>query len=216
MKRIEGRDSSLQRHTKAGTQKNWSRVIRSDESKFCLFGSDGRRCVRHPVGKKFDPKFTKMTVKHGGGNVMVYGCFTSSGVGPLVRVDGKMDSIQFRDILRDVTVPFYNKKYRRKWVYQMDNDPKHKSQCVTQWLESKKVEVLPWPSQSPDLNPIEHLWDELGRRVRGRKHKNKDDLFAELESEWKQLQPSVCAKLVGSMSSRIEAVIKSRGYPTKY
>ena len=94
--------------------KNWSRVVWSDESKFCLFGSDGRRYVRRPVGKKFDPKYTKMTVKHGGGNVMVYGCFTSSGVGPLVRVDGKMDSIQFRDILRDVTVPFYNKKYRRK------------------------------------------------------------------------------------------------------
>ena len=80
----------------------------------------------------------------------------------------------------------------------------------------QKVEVLPWPSQSPDLNPIEHLWDELGRRVGAENIKNKDDLFAELESEWKQLQPSVCAKLVGSMSSRIEAVIKSRGYPTKY
>jgi len=63
-------------------------------------------------------------------------------------------------------------KLGRKWVFQMDNDPKHTSKVVAKWLKDNKVKVLELPSQSPDLNPIENLWAELKKRVRTRRPTN--------------------------------------------
>uniref|UniRef100_A0AAZ3Q250 Tc1-like transposase DDE domain-containing protein n=1 Tax=Oncorhynchus tshawytscha TaxID=74940 RepID=A0AAZ3Q250_ONCTS len=56
-------------------------------------------------------------------------------------------------------------KLGRKWVFQIDNDPKHASKVVAKWLKDNKVKVLEWSSQSPDFNPIEHLWAEPKKHV---------------------------------------------------
>ena len=60
----------------------------------------------------------------------------------------------------------------RKWVFQMDNDPKHTSNVLAKWLKDNKVKVLEWPSQSSDLNPMENLCKELKKHVRARRPTN--------------------------------------------
>ncbi|KMQ82292.1 paired box protein and transposase domain containing protein, partial [Lasius niger] len=172
------------------TTKDWKKVLWSDESKFNLFGSDGRRYIRRPKGTRMDPRYQRPTVKHGGGSVMVWGAFHHGGVGPLVHIDGIMDQNVYKNILEDHMLPYARKKVSRSvrgWMFQQDNDPKHTYKMVKNWFTAKKIKILDWPSQSADLNPIEHLWEHLGRKVGTRKHSSKTELLQDLQSEWAKI-----------------------------
>ena len=198
------------------TPQQWGKILWSDESKFMMFSSDGKKSVRRPKGKRTDAKHMVPTVKHGGGNIMVWGCFSRNGVGPLYPISGIIDKTMYKGILQDIMLPYAKEKMGRGCIFQQDNDLKHTSGLVKSWFHTKKVRLLDWPSQSPDLNPIEHLGEELDRRCKSRNPSNKDELFEMLKKEWCNIPVSTLMKLVDSMPRRCSAVIKAKGYPTKY
>ena len=103
-------------------------------------------------------------------------------------------------------------------AYQHDNAPVHKAKVIASWFEDNRVDVMNWAAQYLDLNPIEHLWDELERWLRGRsiQPQTKLELFTMFQELWKQIPPLVYQYLVESLSRRVKAVIAAEGGPTPY
>ena len=148
---------------------------------------------------------------------MFWGCFSSAGAGALVKVDGIMNSSQYKSILaQNLQASVRKLKMKRNFTFQHDNDPKHTSKSTKAWLHQRKIKVLEWPSQSPDLNPIEHLWGYLKRAVHRRFPCNLTDLERFCKEKWANIAKSRCAMLIHSYPKRLSAVIKSKGASTKY
>lgn len=199
--------------------KDWRFVIWSDESRYELCGSNRRQWVWRRPEQKMDIDCLVPTFKSGQKSVMVWGCFTRFGVGPLVRLKGRQSAKEYIEVLKNHLLPFIESLQRKKrFSYQDDNAPIHTAKKTRKWKEENSIPCIPWPAQSPDLNPIEHLWDELERRTRLREKppKNEEELYENLLEEWKKIPISVLEKLVDSMPDRVRAVNNANGYPTKY
>lgn len=141
----------------------------------------------------------------------------ASGVGNLHFIEGTMDKNVYIDILKtNVKQSAQKLRIEHNFKFYQDNDPKHTSLLLKNWLLYNCPKVIKTPAQSPDLNVIEHLWDELGRRMQKRVCSNKDQLKAALEEEWNLISPDVCKKLVESIPKRLKAVKNQKGYATNY
>lgn len=200
------------------TQRQWNKVLWSDESSFKIFSAPAAQRVRRRTGEAFRNQCIVPTVKHGGGSVMVWGCMTAAGVGRLTCVDGTINAAKYCDILRENMLPSARDHFRRgqNYIFQQDNAPCHTANATKAWFRTNRVHVMEWPAQSPDMNPIENLWHTLKKAVAERKPSNKRDLKNILLEEWGRISPNVCRRLVESMPARVTALIRSRGLPTKY
>ncbi len=126
---------------------------------------------------------------------MVWGCISAA-----------MNANMYCDILKQ--------RLGRRAVFQHDNDPKNTSKTTTALLKKLMVKVMDWPSMSPDLNPIEHMWGK--RKVEERKVSNIHQLRDVIMEEWKRTPVATCEALVNSMPKRVKAVLENNGGHTKY
>ncbi|KAI0238241.1 Ficolin-2 [Lamellibrachia satsuma] len=143
---------------------------------------------------------------------MVWGCMSGRGVGLLYLCVDTMRQDQYIRVLRNQMLPSAGTLYGegQAFVFQQDNAPCHKARRVCDYLEHSGVEVLDWPAQSPDLNPIEHLWEVLYRTVQGKKPSSLDALWQLLSKAWGAIPADTIQVLVHSMPKRCSAVIKAK------
>lgn len=202
------------------TVDEWRNVIWSDESAFGLVWGEGREYDWSKDGDILDDDSVIPTKKFNGGKVMIWGCITYEGVGFACKIDDILDSELYSEILRHElmeTVDFYKMDHSQV-IFQQDNDPKHTSNMSEETLEEIGLDVMEWPAQSPDLNPIEPFWKHLKKKLRDRKniYATKEELWEALQEELEVINKDLCRKLIASMPERVQAVIRAKGGYTKY
>lgn len=156
---------------------------------------------------------------------MLWGCMTWAGVGKLALVEGRMNALQYCDILSSNLTPTMDAcavlpdfPPREQLIFQQDNDPKHTSKRAQDWFREACIELMSWPAQSPDLNPIEHLWQHLKCKIGAHPEPaaGVHELWVRARTEWEKITIETCRALIESMPRRVEAVIKARGGHAKY
>ena len=195
---------------------DWNRVLFTDESRFCLDFTDGRVRNWRRTGERFTNACVHERDRYGGGSVMVWGgiCF---GLRTELRfVDGALTAQQYRErILEPCVVPVVR---QNNLIFQLDNARPHVARECMDYLEASQIEILPWPAFSPDLSPIEHVWDALGRAIRQRPRppSTLPELRQVLVEEWHRIPRAQIQRLVTSMRRRCTAVINANGGHTRY
>ncbi len=191
----------------------WSGVLFTDESRFSLYRADGRQRVWCRVGERFADVNVVDQVAHGGGGVMVWAGLCYGQRTQVHFIDGILNAQRYRDeILRPIVVPFIHDHHL---MLQLDNARPHVARICTQFLEAKNIPVLAWPAYSPDMSPIEHVWDALDRRIRQRVSvpANIQQLCTAIEEEWTNIPQATINNLINSMRRRCVAL---RGGHTRY
>lgn len=147
---------------------------------------------------------------------MVWACFSYNGIGKLVFIDGIMDSAQYIYIQSENLMESVSMMGLEDFIFQQDNDPKHKSRLGTKYFDDNEIELLEWPAQSPDLNPIENLWAIIKEKVALKQPKNINELKTEILAEWNGISKELCQKLANSFKKRALAVFRAHGNHINY
>ncbi|GFT92600.1 transposable element Tc1 transposase [Trichonephila clavipes] len=197
---------------------NWQYVVFSDKSRFNLWHHDGRtRVRRYDAGERHIPEC--IIERHSGRTpgVTVWGATTCHGRSQFLRIVGNLNSTRYiNEILQPQAIPFL--QGLPGTVFQQDNPRPHVAKTVKSYLDSQQVQLLPWSAYSPDLSPIEHVWDIVGWRLARdlRPVASTDELWLRIQTIWNTLPQTDIPNLFNSLPRRVAALIAARGGHTKY
>jgi transposase len=193
----------------------WARVFFSDETNFYL-GHPGRSYVRRPVGEAHDPKYMRQEAQlHG--KVSLWGCLCAEGLGHAELYAGSLDSTRHRDILRHSLIKSFRQFYPAgPWVFQQDNVRFHTTPETVTFLHERGVTLLEWPPWSPDLNPIENLWNVLKARVYARFPQTMEEMEAVIREEWAATDLTFISHISRSMPRRLQLLLDNNGHKISF
>ena len=202
----------------------WKKVLWSDESTFRVNHESQKKVCRaeykkgQALGNPYTEKYLQATVKHPAGT-MVWGCFSgAAGRGSLYFLP-QGQTIKAKDYLKDIlkeklliTLELHGAEY-----FQQDGAPVHTAKICQNWLNGQEVNVIDWPAQSPDLNPIENLWHEMKMKLEDYDTRSIPKLQDAINKLWcRDMNLEEFTKYAASMPKRLNEVIKNKGGTTQY
>ncbi|GFY25498.1 transposable element Tcb2 transposase [Trichonephila clavipes] len=196
------------------TEQDWACVLFSDESRFSLSSDCRRQLIWRESGTAYRPENIQEKDRYPTCSIMVWAGIMINGHTCLhVVANGFMTGQHYIDEVLLPHVRLFRGAVGDKFVFMDDNATCHRTLAVQDCLDSEGIQRLVWPSRSPDLNPIENVWDALGRQVAGRNYPptNKNTLIRALTAEWDKLPQQLLANIVQSMVRRVECCITLHG-----
>lgn len=197
----------------------WRNVVFTDEKTFqsCY---NGRVRVYRPRNSRFEEKYTQTVKASGRFSVNVWGYMTARGIGLCHRINGRFTGEVYIDILQNVMLPSVSNIFpNRNFIYQQDNCPVHTARRVADWMRENDINLLHWPSRSPDVNPIENVWGHIVKtmnKANDFRPQNAYDLWNKIEEIWNNYNAHHIQKLIASMPKRLELIINKNGGGIKY
>ena len=204
-------------HHRRWTMRQWSRIIWSDEKCFPLDKKDGRlRCYRRRNERFAAPNIHQYGPRQ---SIMVWAAISADGKSQIIQFNGSVTARRYQnEALAVGLMPFLN-QHNNQMQFMQDNASPHRAHATRDWLQNHNIDVFgPWPSKSPDMNPIENLWAQMENAIRRRQHKptNRAQLWQAVREEWANIDQFAIRRLVLSMRRRCGALVGAAGGHTKY
>jgi transposase len=204
------------------TVEDWKKVIWTDESSVEI-GKESRRCtVWRKPGERYRKECLVPTFKSGRQSVMVWGCIAYGKQGPLVRIPSdKRKGADYVELIMQGPLQDFCVELRKEHgtvLVMEDGAPVHRSRVAKNFRSQNSMDSISHPPQSPDLNPIEHVWKKLKILVNTQptRPRSVDELWVALQEEWERIDINFINSLVESMPRHAEALYNARGGSTKY
>lgn len=197
--------------------RQWRNVYFSDESRFCLYGNDARIRTWRRRNERYDRRCVMPVRAYNGGSVMVWGAISMRRRTDLVILPPPaMTCTRYvNNVLRPHVLPL--RRLHRNFIFMQNNARPHTANVTRRLFERHNITLLDHPPNSPDLNPIEHIWDEMGRRLNHREEQphNFEELEETLRQIWHQIPQELIRRCI-NMQERLQAVIDQRGGNIRY
>ena len=188
---------------------NWAKVWFSDETYIEVNRSTIP--VWHKKGQRPTISKCKFEVK-----IMCWGAVSMHFKSKLIIVDMTMNAERYIDVLQGCLFQENSEFIKEEHIFQQDNAPCHTAKRVQSFFITNGITVLPWPANSPDLNPIENIWSILKQNVEKHSAKTKAQLIGGIEKEWNKLSKDLIRKTIETMPKRLDEVIRNQGKNCSY
>ncbi|GFV25171.1 transposable element Tcb2 transposase [Trichonephila clavipes] len=192
------------------TEQDWACVLFSDESRFSLSSDCRRQLIWRESDTAYRPENIQEKDRYATSSIMVWAGIMINGRTRLhVVANGTMTGQRYIEEVLLPHVRLFRGAVGDKFVFMDDNATGHRTLAVQDCIDSEGIQRLVWPARSPDLNPIENVWDALGRQVAGRNHPptNKNTLIRALREEWDKLPQQLLDNVV---QNRVKLCIRRR------